>query len=114
MLERHGFETVHPETLGVAEQMELFAGAEAVLGSWGSGLTNLIFSPPGTLVIELQPEDVGYGGNAFVWNIASIRGQPYAQVVVPAAEGMRERPLGRRDMTVEVPEIDELLGRLLG
>ncbi|MFI5009028.1 MAG: glycosyltransferase family 61 protein [Solirubrobacterales bacterium] len=113
MLERYGFETVHPETLSLREQMELFAGAETVLGSWGSGLTSLIFSPPGTVAIELQPEDVGYAGNAFVWNIASIREQRFAQVVVPVAEGMRELPLGRRDMTVDVDHIEELLDRLL-
>ncbi len=113
MLERYGFETVHPETLSLREQMELFAGAKTVLGSWGSGLTSLIFSPPGTVAIELQPEDVGYAGNAFVWNIASIREQPFAQVVVPAAERMRELPLGRRDMTVNVDHIEELLERLL-
>jgi hypothetical protein len=114
MLEHHGFQTVHPQTLSVSDQIKLFAGAEAVIGSWGSGLTNLLFSPPGTLAIELQPEDVGYAGNAFVWNIASIRGQRYAQVVCPVADGMRELALGWRNMTVDVPEIDELLSRLLG
>jgi hypothetical protein len=114
MLKHHGFRMVHPQTLSVSEQIKLFAGAEAIIGSWGSGLTNLLFSPPGTLAIELQPEDVGYAGIAFVWNIASIRGQRYAQVVCPVAAGMRELALGRRDMTVDVPEIDELLSRLLG
>lgn len=113
VLTAHGFETVHPEQLAVGVQIELFANAEAVIGSWGSGLTNLIFSPPGTLVVELQPEGVDYGGNAFLWNLASIRGQPFAQVVCPIAQGMRHLPLGERDMTVDVHEIDKLLGRLL-
>ncbi len=113
VLARHGFETLHPQTLSVSEQIEAFANAEAVVGSWGSGLTNLIFSPPGTIVLELQPEEVDFGGNAFVWNIASVRGQSFAQVVCPIAEGMRHLPLGERDMTVDVSEIDALLGQLL-
>jgi hypothetical protein len=112
-LERHGFETVHPQTLPVSEQIELFAGVEAVVGSFGSGLTNLIFSPPDTLVLELQPENLDFGGNAFVWNLTSIRDQRFAQVVSPVAEGMRPLPLAERDMTVDVQEIDELLGQLL-
>jgi hypothetical protein len=113
VLGAHGFQTVHPEQLSVVQQIELFAGAEAVIGSWGSGLTNLVFSPPGTLVIEMQPEEVDFGGNAFVWNLASIREQPYAQVVCPVTDGMRQLPLGERDMTVDVDEIDALLGQLL-
>jgi Glycosyltransferase 61 len=113
VLARHGFETVHPQTLSLSEQIELFANAEVVVGSWGSGLTNLIFSPPGTIVLELQPEDVDFGGNAFVWNLASIRGQRFAQVVCPITAGMRHLPLGERDMTVDVREIDALLGQLL-
>ena len=75
-------------------------------------MTNVIFSPPGTLVIELQPEEVDYGGNAFLWNLASIRGQPFSQVVCPVTQGMRELPLGERDMTVDMSEIDALLGAL--
>jgi capsular polysaccharide biosynthesis protein len=113
MLERHGFETVHPQTLGVSEQIELFAGAEVVLGSFGSGLTNLIFSPPGTLAIELEPEDNDLGGHVFVWNLTSIREQRFAQVVCPTVEGMRHLPRSMRDMTVDVGHIDELLQGLL-
>jgi capsular polysaccharide biosynthesis protein len=113
VLERHGFEKVHPETLSVSEQIELFARAEVVIGAFGTGLTNLIFSPPGTLVLELQPEGVGPGGNLFLWNLASIRDQRFAQVVCPITEGIRHLPLGKRDMTVDVRHIDDVLGELL-
>jgi hypothetical protein len=113
VLEPHGFEKVHPETLSVSEQIELFASAEVVIGAFGTGLTNLIFSPPNTLVIELQPEEVSRGGNLFLWNLTSIRGQRFAQIVCPVTEGMRYLPLGERDMTVDVHHVDELLGRLL-
>jgi capsular polysaccharide biosynthesis protein len=33
----------------------MFQGAEAVASSHGSGLANLVFSQPGTKVIEFQP-----------------------------------------------------------
>jgi hypothetical protein len=113
VLTKHGFATVYSEQLTIEQQIALFAGAEAVVGSFGSNLTNLIFSPAGTLVVELQPEDLDRGGATFQWNLASICGQRFAQVVCPVSKGMRERPLGERDMTVDVGAIDELLSDLL-
>jgi hypothetical protein len=48
-----GFRIIEPESLTVAEQAELFASAECVVGPHGAGLTNLVFCRPGTTVIEL-------------------------------------------------------------
>jgi capsular polysaccharide biosynthesis protein len=49
-IERHGFRTVYPETLGVAEQVRLFAGAEAILSPDSSALSNLAFAARGARV----------------------------------------------------------------
>ena len=46
----YGFATVAPQNLPLIEQVQLFASARAVLGEYGSGLHNTIFSPPGTVV----------------------------------------------------------------
>ena len=46
ILERHGFQTVYPEELGVAEQVRLFAQAEAILSPDSSSLANLAFAGP--------------------------------------------------------------------
>lgn len=48
-----GFEAFTLEDLPVAEQVRLFAGAEAVVAPHGSGLTNLVFGQ-GIKVIELH------------------------------------------------------------
>ena len=42
---KNGFKIVHPEQLSVPEQIRLFAGAEWVAGSVGSGLYGSMFSP---------------------------------------------------------------------
>lgn len=52
-----GFITLHPETLSVQEQAELFAQADIIVAPHGSGLTNLAFCSPGTRVIELFSPD---------------------------------------------------------
>ncbi len=52
LLSHFGFVSVALETLSVAEQAQLFAQAEAIVGAHGSGLANLVFCSPGTQVIE--------------------------------------------------------------
>lgn len=52
---RRGFVAVRLEELSFDEQASLFAGAEAVMGVHGAGFTNMLFAPPGALLIELHP-----------------------------------------------------------
>jgi hypothetical protein len=113
LLARHGFEVVYPELLSIREQIQLFAGAETVLGVHGSGLTNTIFSPPGTTVIELQPEGFRLGENAVVRTLTAIRGQPFVQAVCALTEGMEDLPLAHRDITVDPEQLEEQLYRVL-
>jgi capsular polysaccharide biosynthesis protein len=55
LLEPRGFEYILAEKLDFAEQVTMFANAEAVVAPHGAGLTNLVFCAPGTRVIELFP-----------------------------------------------------------
>lgn len=48
-----GFEHVALEDLSVLEQIEMFAEASVVIGQHGAGLTNLLYVPTGTTVIEI-------------------------------------------------------------
>lgn len=41
------FEVVSPERLSIAEQLELFAGANIIVGASGAALANMMFMPPG-------------------------------------------------------------------
>jgi hypothetical protein len=113
LLERHGFETVYPEQLSIGEQIELFASAEAVLALHGSALTNIVFSPPGTTVIELQAEQFNPGGIPWNWILASLRNQPFAQVVCPLADTLHDLPHASRDITVDIHHLNELLHSVL-
>lgn len=57
LLAARGFEAVAPGRLPLADQAALFAGAEAILGAHGAGLTNILFAPKGARVIEIFPAD---------------------------------------------------------
>ncbi|MBP1966970.1 glycosyltransferase family 61 protein [Paenibacillus aceris] len=52
-LEPYGFQYVILEDLTVAQQIQLFASAKVIVAPHGAGLTNAVFSPPGTTIIEL-------------------------------------------------------------
>lgn len=53
LLRRRGFERVALEEFSTREQIRMFAKASHIVGQHGAGLTNLMFSPPGTRVLEL-------------------------------------------------------------
>jgi capsular polysaccharide biosynthesis protein len=114
MLARHGFITVQPESFSVAEQISLFAGAEVIVTNHGGGLTNLVFAPERTLVVELQPPQLGSVRIMLFWNLAALRRQTYVQVVCPLAPDQETVPDHARDIVVDCMHLDALLGRHLG
>ena len=85
ILAAFGFETLHLETLTVAEQAQAFAEAEAVVGVHGSGLTNLVFCPPGIPVIELFSPQYVY---PCFWLVANGRSLSYFAVLGEHPEGL--------------------------
>lgn len=78
LLEKHGFETVHPGKLTVAEQMKLFASASVIVSPHGAELTNLAFCPSGAKVIELFSP---YYLNPCFKQIAAVRGLHHTALV---------------------------------
>lgn len=49
-----GFGVVRPETLPWRKQVALFAGAQVIVGEFGSGLHNTLFSPRGAKVVAIN------------------------------------------------------------
>jgi capsular polysaccharide biosynthesis protein len=56
-LTRRGFQIVRPEGKSVVDQIKLFAGADVIVGPTGAGMTNAVFAPPGSTLVEIQPEN---------------------------------------------------------
>lgn len=80
VLTEHGFEVVDPAGMSVAEQVALFSQANAVAGPHGAGLTNLLFSPPGTEVVEIFAAPAAQGVSNYRV-LASHLGMPYSRLL---------------------------------
>ena len=52
---KQGFHIVAPEEYDMATQAQIFNQAEIIFAPGESGLSNLVFSKPGTVVVELFP-----------------------------------------------------------
>jgi len=69
-----GFQICHLEKMPFEEQVRLFQNAEMVVGPHGAGFTNLIFSKPGTRVVEILAK--GYERRCY-WTLSSELGHDY-------------------------------------
>jgi len=83
ILEEYGYEVLRLADLPVAEQIETFASAAYVVGVHGAGLTNLLFAPIGTHVLEIFPALRATG--AF-WKLSSGLGHDYHALIADDPE----------------------------
>ena len=74
ILHQHGFTLIFAENLSLPDQIRLFRNAEAIVSPHGAGLTNMIFSPPGTSVLELFATDTI---RTCYWALSHELGHPY-------------------------------------
>ncbi|KAL4435565.1 hypothetical protein ABPG77_002528 [Micractinium sp. CCAP 211/92] len=86
------------------ETLALFQRARLVLGPHGAGLSHILFSAPGTAVVEFlflaDPP-------LMFWHTAAALGQPYWLLPVPQAYWMQE------EMQVPVDEVIDILAAAL-
>ncbi len=55
-----GFRTVVPDRMSVADQVRTFARARVIVAAHGAGLTNLLFAPRETLVVEISSSNIAH------------------------------------------------------
>jgi len=77
-LQSVGFVSIQAERFSVAEQARLFSSAKCVVACHGAGLTNMVFAPPNTLLVELFHPDIVI--RPAIQNIAAAAGLRYAAV----------------------------------
>lgn len=111
MLQRFGFESYHLSALTVEAQALLFNSASIVVGSHGGGLSNLVYCRPGTIVLELFPDQ--YVRHLF-YDVANKSGLDYHYLTFPsdgtANSSVRGQQLGLKvDVDVVRKKVQSLL-----
>jgi len=100
-LEPRGFAAAFPGRLSIAEQVHLFADAECVVGSHGSGMFNVAYTKPGSRIVEISP--VGVNPRFWIARLSAVLGLQYAIVAVNVAADDRDEVLvygnGRNDIS---------------
>jgi len=99
-LER-GWDVVDPGELSMDEQITLFSEARAIVGTHGAALTNLLWAPPDTQVLELMPSKRRNGCFA---GISSIKRFPHKTWVCPST------PDG--DMSIPLDHLSKLVSTM--
>jgi hypothetical protein len=85
-----GFERIFMEELSFQDQVRAMGEADAVAAPHGAGLTNVMFCPPGTPVLEIA--DLSFPNPNF-YAVASAMGHPYW--IVPGQTRGTGHPLER-------------------
>ncbi|MBI2344840.1 glycosyltransferase family 61 protein [Candidatus Dependentiae bacterium] len=76
ILKEQGFVRCELSSMSFQEQVNLFRNADVIISAHGSGLTNIIFSKPGTTVIELFQ----YHADCTFWYLSQQLGLNYIPV----------------------------------
>ncbi|MDH4228514.1 MAG: glycosyltransferase family 61 protein [Nitrospirota bacterium] len=103
ILSRHGFSSHVTGRMAFRQQAELFSGAEAVVAVHGSGLANLMFCRPGTVVIEVFSAD--FRDDSFI-KLARAMGLDYHFLI--SGEGN-----SRQDVAIDVVALERMVADAL-
>jgi hypothetical protein len=100
-LRDQAFEVICPGEFSVAAQIEIFRDAAIVVAAHGAGCTNMVFAPPGAILLELFGDN--YINGCF-WALANLCSQRYAFLTGP--------PVNRLDYAISIDSIKTMLWTL--
>ncbi|MEM1170387.1 MAG: WcbI family polysaccharide biosynthesis putative acetyltransferase [Cyanobacteria bacterium P01_H01_bin.35] len=119
LLDNYGFQRVTMDSMSVVEQAILLSEAEAVVGTHGAGLTNIVFCSPGTKVVEIFSPL--YGTNAYFvmsnqcdLDYSCFVGEDYDR----SLQNQLERKIpnsthGAKDILINIKSLSNLLDSIL-
>jgi len=104
VIEKFGFTVVRTEKLSLEQQVRTFSKAKVVLAAHGAGMTNMLFSPPPALLLELQ--DAKFAPRRWYWKVPSILGHHYSTMTGPVTGSRYE---GDTDFTIHPDSLKQYL-----
>ena len=112
LLSRHGFEKRVASGMSFQQQIDLFAGAEVIVSVHGAGLTNMVFSAPGTQVIEVGLHDFRPTFMLVLAQVCQIKHEfVSASLLSKASQPYRGNPL-MEDWRLDMADMQRALDKL--
>jgi len=106
----HGVELVVTDGMSLADEIDLFRGARLVIGAHGAGLSNIVFAPTGSRLVELT--STSYWSPPFA-EIAALKRQPHALLRGRPGRFQVGLPREWRDFEIDVTRLVDLVGAAL-
>ncbi|NES67125.1 MAG: glycosyltransferase family 61 protein [Okeania sp. SIO2D1] len=106
LLKKYGFRRVFLESMSVMEQASLLYHAKNIVSPHGAGLTNIIFSQPGTKLIEIfSPHYI----NSVYWEISNQCKLDYYYLIGEDFDNKDDKHHGAKDIFVDIDSLHSLL-----
>jgi capsular polysaccharide biosynthesis protein len=99
------------EDLSFIRQIELMQGTKVLLGAHGAGLTNMLFMPAGSVVVEIRKE--GDSHNNCFYSLASALGHRYYYAIAKSSASKGEKyEYFAENFVVDVAHLSTVLRRV--
>lgn len=109
ILSRHGFERVVLGHMSFDEQVRMFAEVDVLLAVHGAGMTNMVFMPPKSHVVEIA---CAQHPSTFFTHLALVSNRPYRAISAEAVTvGENGNPLGG-DWLLDPDVLEQALAKL--
>jgi capsular polysaccharide biosynthesis protein len=110
MLSSRGYEVVHPETLSVRAQIDLFSRASHIVGASGAALSNMVFAAPGAQVVALYNKHFVSGGADMYFDaLAQACGHRFSPVMGTPAQARDGDRLIDADIMIDVEAVRDAI-----
>lgn len=76
ILKRNGYKIIHTEQLSIADQINIFSRVKSLISIHGAGLTNMVFMPEGSKILEIRNPLPDHMNNCFL-SLADTMGHNY-------------------------------------
>ena len=111
-LKKYNFDLIIPEQFSLKEQIKIFSDARIIIGPHATGLANMIWSPSGTVVIDLRGQ---YNNFKYLKELALSHNIDYKVQFGPATAGSQDSEYDRQmsDFSIEMDNVLKLVQSIL-
>jgi capsular polysaccharide biosynthesis protein len=113
VMRAYGFDIIYNEDLTLIQQIWLYAKARYLIGIHGAGLTNMMFMPPGSVVLEFIKRHIdGADQPSLVfWSMANaLKHKYYQQMSEP---NNQDDDFFKADLIIDIPLLKQNMGAIL-